>query len=69
MKKYDEYKDSGVEWIGEVPKHWEVIPLKFTGAFGNGLTYSPKDVVDNVSWYYVHLIFRIHPCPLRTMFT
>lgn len=47
MKKYDEYKDSGVEWIGEVPKHWEVIPLKFTGAFGNGLTYSPKDVVDN----------------------
>lgn len=47
MKKYDEYKDSGVAWIGEVPKHWEVIPLKFTGAFGNGLTYSPKDVVDN----------------------
>ena len=24
MKKYDEYKDSGVAWIGEVPKHWEV---------------------------------------------
>ena len=46
MKKYDEYKDSGVAWIGEVPKHWEIIPLKFTGTFGNGLTYSPKDVVD-----------------------
>ena len=28
MKKYDEYKDSGVEWIGEVPKHWEVCKLK-----------------------------------------
>ena len=24
MKQYDAYKDSGVEWIGEVPKHWEV---------------------------------------------
>jgi len=22
--KYDRYKDSGVEWLGEVPKHWEV---------------------------------------------
>ena len=21
-------KDSGVEWLGEVPEHWEVIPLK-----------------------------------------
>ncbi len=47
MKRYDEYKDSGVEWIGEVPSHWKVVPLKFTGKFGNGLTYSPKDVVDN----------------------
>jgi type I restriction enzyme S subunit len=24
-----EMKDSGVEWIGEIPSHWEVIPLKF----------------------------------------
>jgi type I restriction enzyme S subunit len=25
---YPEYKDSGVEWIGEVPAHWEVVPGK-----------------------------------------
>lgn len=24
MKKYDNYKDSGVEWIGEIPKNWEM---------------------------------------------
>lgn len=24
MKRYSEYKDSGVQWIGEVPSHWEV---------------------------------------------
>lgn len=47
MKQYDSYKESGVEWIGKVPSHWEILPLKFTGTFGNGLTYSPKDVVDN----------------------
>jgi type I restriction enzyme S subunit len=29
MKKYDNYKDSGIEWIGEIPEHWEVKPLKY----------------------------------------
>jgi type I restriction enzyme S subunit len=28
MKRYDSYKDSGVEWIGEVPSHWDLVPLK-----------------------------------------
>ena len=25
--RYPEYKDSGVEWLGEVPGHWEVFRL------------------------------------------
>ncbi|MDN6315786.1 MAG: hypothetical protein L0J56_10950, partial [Halomonas sp.] len=25
---YPEYKDSGVEWLGEVPAHWGIQPLK-----------------------------------------
>ena len=24
MQRYDSYRDSGVEWLGEVPSHWEV---------------------------------------------
>jgi type I restriction enzyme S subunit len=24
MKKYDSYKDSGIEWIGEIPENWSV---------------------------------------------
>jgi len=28
--KYPKYKDSGVEWLGEVPEHWEVKRLKRT---------------------------------------
>ena len=24
MRRYESYKDSGVEWLGEVPSHWEV---------------------------------------------
>lgn len=29
MKRYSEYKDSGVKWIGEIPEHWECRKLKF----------------------------------------
>lgn len=29
MKKYDAYKPSGIEWIGEVPSNWNVARLKF----------------------------------------
>ena len=25
---YNDYKPSGVEWLGDVPAHWEVLPLK-----------------------------------------
>ena len=28
-KQYQKMKDSGIEWIGEIPEHWEVEPLKF----------------------------------------
>jgi type I restriction enzyme S subunit len=27
-KRYPSYKDSGVEWLGEVPEHWTIIRLK-----------------------------------------
>lgn len=30
MKKYDSYKDSGVEWIGETPNHWGIKRIKHT---------------------------------------
>jgi len=29
MKKYDKYKPSGVEWIGEIPEEWEAKRLKY----------------------------------------
>lgn len=28
LPKYESYKDSGVEWLGEVPKHWDIMSLK-----------------------------------------
>jgi len=38
MKKYKSYKNSGVEWIWEIPSHWEVRRLKFLGKIFAGLT-------------------------------
>jgi len=34
MQAYDKYKDSGVEWLGEIPEHWEVKRIKnFTNVY------------------------------------
>ena len=30
MERYNEYKDSGVQWLGEIPSHWETRPLKYS---------------------------------------
>ena len=39
-------KDSGVEWIGEIPEHWRLIKMKHKGDVIIGLSYSPEDIVD-----------------------
>jgi len=30
INKYSSYKDSGIEWIGEIPSHWEVKKIKYS---------------------------------------
>ncbi|WP_180053964.1 restriction endonuclease subunit S [Acinetobacter sp. YH12236] len=48
LPRYESYKDSGVQWLGEIPSHWEV--WKITHAMdliGSGTT--PKS--DNLEYY------------------
>lgn len=33
-------KDSGVEWLGQVPEHWDVKPLRYLGSCQNGINIS-----------------------------
>ncbi|HCE1798256.1 TPA: restriction endonuclease subunit S [Vibrio parahaemolyticus] len=40
-------KNSGVEWLGEVPEHWKVVPLKYLCRFSGGGTPSK----DNLSYW------------------
>lgn len=42
MKKYDTYKDSGVEWIGEMPQEWSILQMKRGLTINNGKDY--KDI-------------------------
>lgn len=38
-----EMKDSGIEWIGEIPKGWKIIRLKYiTNSIGDGLHGTPN---------------------------
>ncbi len=38
FRPYPEYRDSGVEWLGEIPAHWKVQPLKHLVTFSTGWT-------------------------------
>jgi type I restriction enzyme, S subunit len=52
MKKYDSYKDSGVEWIGEIPKHWSIKRLKRFAQICNG--QDQKNVLDENGIYPIY---------------
>lgn len=45
FQRYPNYKDSGVEWLGEVPAHWRVAPLKRNFHIVGGST--PKSETDS----------------------
>ena len=40
-------KDTGIEWIGEIPVGWEISKIKYLGEYFNGLTYDPDDMTED----------------------
>lgn len=45
MKQYSKYKNSGIDWLGNIPEHWEVKRVKEIGNVVCGAT--PKDNAKN----------------------
>jgi len=43
--RYAAYKDSGIEWLGEVPDGWEVKPIKKLGSIVSGYAFPSSDFV------------------------
>ena len=47
MQRYPEYKESGVEWIGEIPAHFEVKRLKYVADLNMGQSSPSEDYNSN----------------------
>lgn len=47
-QKYDAYKDSGVEWLGEIPKDWYIVRLKNISRVNPSNTSYIKNINDEV---------------------
>lgn len=41
------YKDSGIEWLGEIPEHWEVVKIKYIFIIGRGRVISQEELDKN----------------------
>lgn len=55
-------KDSGVEWLGEVPEHWQLVPLKYLCTFSGGGTPTK----DNLSYWTDGNIPWVSPKDMKT---
>ena len=53
FKPYPRYKDSGIEWLGQIPAHWDIAPVyaRYDVAFGKML--DAKRVTGESPGYYL----------------
>lgn len=53
-----EMKDSGVEWIGEISKYWEINKIKYMFSNGKGLPITKENLIDEglpvISYGQIH---------------
>ena len=45
-QKYDTYKDSGVQWLGNIPNDWEVVRFRDICTFSKGLNITKENLQD-----------------------
>lgn len=54
MRKYDSYKDSGIEWIGEIPEHWTIATIGRLTNLGRGRVISAIEIAENEGEFPVY---------------
>ncbi|EHV2116855.1 restriction endonuclease subunit S, partial [Campylobacter jejuni] len=47
LDKNVNFKDSGIEYLGEIPQHWRIVKLKYVAFTNIGLVYTPDDIIEN----------------------
>lgn len=59
LKKEVSMKESGVEWLGNVPSHWDVVPIKWLTSVRRGSSPRPIDdpryFDENGEWAWVRI--------------
>ena len=43
-KTYPAYKDTGIEWLGGIPNHWEIMPVWALFKLGRGRVISNLEI-------------------------
>ena len=49
-RRYPQYHDSGVEWIGQIPTHWEVAQLKAVASINDDALSNNEDPLRSISY-------------------
>ncbi|AYA42217.1 restriction endonuclease subunit S [Xenorhabdus nematophila] len=66
---YPEYKDSGVEWLGDIPTHWTMSKLRYMFYFGKGLSITKENLRDEgipcVNYGEIHSKYGFELDPTR----
>ena len=44
MNRYESYKDSGIQWLGEIPEHWKISRLKYEVTFNDEVLSDKTDL-------------------------
>ena len=55
-------KETDVDFIGSIPVHWEVVPVKYFSTFRMGQTILKEDLIEN----FPRLGYRLKPLPELT---
>lgn len=53
--KYENYKDSGVEWIGKIPSEWSCVQIKNIFRFLGGYAFNSEDYVDETEYQILRI--------------
>ena len=61
-----EMKDSGIEWIGQIPKHWKIKKLRFIGTCQNGISKSAEYFGKGFPFVSYGDVYKNYELPLPT---
>jgi len=54
MNKYNSYKPSGIDWIGDIPEHWILSRIGRHYFLERGRVISKEEIIDNQGEYPVY---------------